>query len=132
MTLNDSKMIQKFNKNRAAFEQLREMLQADPNLSNHGVAFSPPEKIERYQSLLKVVGSPSVYVWGRGTNADISFVVWGWGFAGSTEHLCLNWVNKEPTNQISTLDGYQGQRKYPNTVVVYKHIDQRWYLSADW
>jgi len=128
----EAEVIQKFNKNRAIFEQLREMLQKDPNLSNPGVALSPPDKIEKYQSLLKVVGSPSVFQWGRGTNAYISFMVWGWGFAGSTEHLCINWVNEKPTNQIPTLDGYRGQRVYPNTVVVYKHIDQQWYLSADW
>ena len=128
----EAEVIKKFNDNRATFEQLRDMLQNDHYLSNPGVALSPPEQIEKYQALLKVVGSPSVFQSGRGSNACISFMVWGWGFAGSTEHLCIDWVNEKPTNQIPTLDGYRGQRAYPNTVVVYKHIDQQWYLSADW
>ena len=124
-------LIHRFNENRATFEQLRGMLQADPYLSRRE-EYSPPEKIEKYHALLKVVGSPSVWVDGRGTNADLFFMVWGWGFAGETEHLCICWLNQIPTNQITTLDGYRGQRRYPNAVVVYKHIEQQWYLSADW
>ncbi|HEY2328926.1 MAG TPA: hypothetical protein VGI63_03840 [Verrucomicrobiae bacterium] len=124
-------LIQKFNENHDTYEQLREMLQTDPYLSRRE-EYSPPEKIEKYQSLLKVVGSPSVWVDGRGTNADLFFMVWGRGFAGETEHLCICWLNQIPTNQITTLDGYRGQSRYPDTVVVYKHIEQQWYLSADW
>jgi hypothetical protein len=127
----EAKLIQTFNNDRVAFEQLREMLQADPNLSRPG-EYSPPEKIEKYQSLLKVIGNPSAYVSGKSTNADLDFMVWGWGFAGDTEHLCICWLHEAPTNQIATLDGYRGQSVYPNRIVVYKHIDQQWYLSADW
>ena len=127
----EAKLIHKFNENRAAFEQLREMLQADPNLSRHG-QYSPPEKIEKYQSLLKVVGNPIAYASGKGTNADLSFMVWGWGFAGEAEHLDICWLHERPTNQIATMDGYQGQSDFANRVCVFKHIDQQWYLSVDW
>jgi len=129
----EAEVIKNFNEHRAAFEQLRTLLQADPNLSRHGQAISsPPEEIKQYQSLLTAVGNPNVYVWGKGRKVDVSFMVWGWGFAGNTEHMDLVWVNEQPTNLIPTLDGYRGQRVYPNTVVVYRHIDGQWYLTADW
>ena len=143
----EAKLIQNFNKHRATFEQLRDMLQSDTNLSRFagwgvetrnpfslgyptGTTF-PLERFNKYLALIKDVDAMGGWR-DDGTNTDLGILVWGWGWAGDTRHISICWLNEEPTNQIPTLDGYRGQSVYPNTVVVFKHIDQQWYLSADW
>jgi len=128
----EDKLIKNFNEHRAAFEQLRDMLQADTNLSrvaSWGVETRQPfflgypseknfpaNRFQQYLILLKQVNG-YVGVRSEGNHADVSVVVWGWGFAGDTRHIWISWMNE--TNQISTMGGY------------HKHIDQNWYLTAD-
>jgi hypothetical protein len=127
----EATLIQNFNGHRIAFEQLRDMLQADTNLSrvaSWGVQTRKPlflgypseenfptNRFHQYLSLLKQVNG-YVGVRDEGDHADVGVIVWAWGFAGDTGHIWIYWMNE--TNQIQTMGGY-------------KHIDQNWYLTAD-
>jgi hypothetical protein len=143
----EAKLIQNFNEHRADFENLRDMLQADTNLTrvaSWGVETRNPvflgiptgenfpvERYNQYLALLKNVGG---FVASRdeGEHPDPSIVVWGWGWAGDTKHIGICWLDREPTNQISTLSGYKGQSVYPNREVTFRHIDHNWYFWVDW
>jgi hypothetical protein len=140
------KLIQNFYAHRAAFERLRDMLQADGQvirLAGWGVATTnsvvprvPPEgnfpldRYKEYLALLKQVGGFAA-TRDEGQHPDPSIVVWKWGFAGETRHVGICWMDQEPTNQIVTLDGYPGRSRYPNREVVFRHIDSNWYLWTD-
>ena len=141
----EAKLVENFYKHRATFEQLRDMLQADTNLArvaSWGIETRKPfflgyppggnfpiERYNEYLTLLKKVGGFAASR-DEGEQSDPSIGVWGW--AGDTRHICICWLDEQPTNQIPTLDGYRGQSVYPNTVLAFKHIDQQWYLRADW
>jgi hypothetical protein len=127
----EAKLIQNFNEHRITFEQLRDMLQADTNLSrvaSWGVETRKPfflgypseknfptNRFKQYQAMLKQVDG-SVGVRSEGDHADVSVVVWGWGFAGNTRHFWISWMNEVPTN-------HEG--------VAFKQIDHNWYLVRD-
>jgi hypothetical protein len=135
-------LVQNFNEHRAAFEQLRNMLQADTNLSRvaswgvetHKPFFLgypsennfPTDRFKQYLALLKQANG-YVGVRSEGTNGDPGIMVWGWGFAGNTRHIWICWLDQTPTNQIPTIDRYHGG--YEN--IGFKHIDQNWYLATD-
>lgn len=131
----ESDVIQNFYKNRSAFEQLRDMLEEDSRLrrvagsyvetSNPfylgGASASgfPMDRYGRYLALLKQVGG---YVATRdeGEHCDPGVVVWAWGWAGNTRHMGIRWIEETSTNQISA----------PG--IVFKHIDENWYLWCDY
>ncbi len=142
----ESELIQNFNKNRAAFEQLRDMLQADEHLrrvATWGVETREPfyigeasgsrfptDRYAKYLALLRRVGG-LVASRGEGEHASASVLVWGWGWGGHTRHIGISWTDQVPTNQVATLDGYHGQSAYPNRRVAFRHIDENWYLWTD-
>jgi len=142
----ESKFVQNFNAHRAAFERLRDMLEADRQLdrlgtwgvvtTRTGVAAIPPEgdfpvdRYKEYMALLKQVGG-LVATREEGEHADPSIGVWGWGFAGNTRHIGICWMDQEPANQIATLDGYRSGGHHEDRKVVYRHIDANWYLWTD-
>jgi hypothetical protein len=142
----DGELIQNFNKNRSAFEQLREMLQADKNLrrvaswgveTRHpsylgeasGSSF-PVDRYKRYLALLKEAGG-KLASREEGEHGDPSILVWAWGWAGDTKHIGVCWLEEPPTEQISTLDGYHGQNRSSERQVAFRHIDGKWYLWTD-
>ena len=142
----ESELIQNFQKNRAAFEQLRDMLQADGNLrrvANWGVEISQPFylgdasgssfPVERYRCYLKLLKQAGGQLASRseGEHCDPNILVWGWGWAGNTKHIGISWIEEIPTNQVPTLDGYRGRGQYPGRQVVFKHIDEKWFLWTD-
>jgi hypothetical protein len=128
----EDKLIQIFNDHRTAFEQLRDMLQADTNLcrvARWGVetrrpfflgypseANFPTNRFQQYLALLKQANG-YVGVRSGGDHADVGIAVWGWGFAGNTRHIWIYWVNETPTNHER---------------VAFKQIDHSWYLVRDW
>jgi hypothetical protein len=128
----EAALIQNFNEHRIAFEQLRDMLQADTNLSrvaSWGVETRKPfflgypsennfpmEHFNQYLALLKQVNGYVGVRYGE-DRADVGIIVWGSGFAGDTRHIWISWMNEAPTNQGS---------------VAFKQIDQNWYLGRDW
>jgi hypothetical protein len=140
-----SKLLQNFYAHRAAFEQLRDMLQADGNLSrvaSWGVETTKPfflgypsenvfplDRYKKYLALLKQTGG-AVASRSEGEPADPSVMAWGWGFAGYTRHIGICWMEKAPTNQIASLDGFHNRIQYPRQIA-YRHIDHNWYLWTD-
>ena len=139
----EAKLIQNFNDHRAAFEQLRDMLLADTNLSRvagWGVETYKPfflghpseqnfptDRFKRYLALLKESGGIAA-TRDEGEHPHPAVVVWGWGWAGNTRHIGICWLDQEPTNQIPTLDGYHGP---PDNSVAYRHIDSNWFFWTD-
>jgi hypothetical protein len=143
----EAKLVQNFNEHRATFEKLRGMLQADTNLTriaswgvetrNPVFLGSPPggnfptERFNEYLALLKEAGG-LLASRDEGVDSDPSIVIWAWGWAGDTKHIGICWLDKEPTNQITTFDGYKGRSVYPDRAVVFKRVDRNWYLWNDW
>jgi hypothetical protein len=142
----ENELIKNFNQHRATFEQLRGMLEVDTNLSrlaDWGVETRKPfflgypseqnfpiARYHEYLSLLKQVGGMAA-LRDEGDHPDPSILVWGWGWAGDTRHICICWLDEKPTNQIVSMVGYHGSADAgPNGV--YRHIDQNWYIWIDW
>ncbi len=143
----EKQLIQDFHRNRAAFEELRVMLQADERLcrvARWGVEMRnpfylgeaaggvlPAERYRRYLVLLKQVGG-RVASRDAGKHAHPSVGVWGWGWAGNTRHIDICWMDEAPTNQIPSLDGYRS--KGPRSFFpegAFRHVDENWYLWTD-
>ncbi len=127
----EAKLIQNFNEHRIAFEQLRDMLQADTNLSrvaSWGVDTRQPQFLgypteqnfptKRFLQYLALLQQANGYVGVRsdGNHADVGVVIWGRGFAGSTRHIWIYWMDKPPTNREA---------------ITYTQIDHNWYLVRD-
>ena len=127
----EAKLIQNFNEHRIAFEQLRDMFQADTNLrsvASWGIAtrqpqFSgypteqnfPAKRFLQYLALLQQANG-EVGVRSDGNHADVGFLVWRRGFAGDIRHIWIYWMDKSPTNRED---------------ITYKQIDHNWYLVRD-
>ena len=140
----EAKLIQNFNEHRAAFEQLRDMLQADTNLwtvSDRGIeirqppfrgspteANFPTDRFNKYQVLLKEVGGLGAGS-GDGKHHYACISIWQYGLLVNLRHIDILWLEKPPTNQVSSLEGYLAYST--NADVVFKHIDQNWYFSSD-
>ena len=140
----ESNLVQNFCGHRAAYERLRDMLQADgqiDRLADWGVMTTkgrfcvppdgdfPAERYREYMSLLKEVGGLEASR-SQGQHADPDILVWAWGWPGRTRHIGICWLDQAPTNQIAALDGYRS-RRYPERVVAYRHIEGNWYLWTD-
>ena len=136
-------LIKNFNEHRAAFEQLRDMLLAETNLSRvaeWGVDTRKPfflgypseqnfplNRFNKYLALLKEADG-KVASRREGDPANPSILVWAWGWAGNTRHTGICWLNQEPTNQIPALDGYRSQSGYS---IAFRRIDSNWFLWTD-
>ncbi|MGO8926282.1 MAG: hypothetical protein ACLQU3_05245 [Limisphaerales bacterium] len=142
----ESRLLQSFQKNRAAFEQLRDMLTADTNVrrvADWGIATRKPyfigepaavnfpmDRYQQYRALLRQVGGKVAFR-SDGEPANISVCVWVGGHFGAHTDIEVSWMGKAPTNQVNNLDrcrrpGPSGDRQY-----YYRHIDESWYLSTD-
>lgn len=142
----EAQLLQNFNEHRAAFEQLRDLLLADEQLSRvapWGVDISKPfflgfpseqnfpmVRFKRYLALLKETGGKVAFRH-EGQHPDPSIIVWAWGWAGTSRHISICWLDQAPTNQIPTLDGYFDKSVYPNRQTAYKHIDSNWWFWTD-
>jgi hypothetical protein len=139
----EAELIQNFNEHRAIFEQLRDMLLADEHLKRVGFEYVetskpfylgypskedfPKDRFNKYLALLRAAGG-KVAVRSEGDHPDPGVVVWRWGWAGTTRHIGICWLDQEPTNQIPTLDGYHSPS---NDSIAYRHIDSNWYFWTD-
>jgi hypothetical protein len=139
-------LLQNFYRNRAAFEQLRDMLQADNNLrgvADWGVdtrkpffighpsaAIMPTERYRRYVALLQQVGGLVAFR-SEGEPADPGVCVWGWGWGSHTRHINISWMDEAPTNQVTSLDDCRAPHRYGDRQYFYRHIDEHWYLDTD-
>lgn len=143
---NEKQVIQNFNAHRAEFERLRIMLVEDKTLirlATWGVQTSKAmgtrenptadfsvERYQQYLNLLRQVG-------GLGANrdqadqpADVCIWIFASGWAGDTRHLDVCSEKEPPPNQIASLDSFYRMPKPRKPV--FRHIEENWYLWADW
>ena len=140
----ESKIESEFRAQRAVYERVLTMFRedegvdtvADWGIQTKGSVLSatPPEggmSAERYQeylALLKKIGAGGV---SRGENPlEVRFLVWGSGFGGDTRHVAVCWLESEPSHTMPSLDAFYRTEK-PRTPA-YVHIDDKWYIWADW
>jgi len=139
-------VIQNFYKYRPAFEQLRDMLKEDSYLSRvagwgvetrnplylgeASMSRLPTDRYRHYLALLQQVGG-KVATRDEGQQADLGIIVWTWGWAGDTRHMGVCWKEENPTNQISMPDDSHEERPSPERRIIFKHIDEKWYVWAD-
>jgi hypothetical protein len=146
----ESQLIKSFYTNRAAFEHLRDMLQADSQvimLDHRGVITTnsagfhiPPDgnfpvaRYEEYLALLKQVGGLTArrtIDYRPNPNVNPSVLVWSWGWAGDSKDIGICWMNQAPTNETATLEGQHGRDQLGKKHIKYRHIDADWYLWTD-
>jgi hypothetical protein len=142
----DAKLIAGFHAHHAAYERLREMIQADDRLRSvdrWGIRTTnswdtvsprqtnfPEERYHEYVALLKQVGGR--YVARRqGESADPEIVLWAWGFGSTAHNTSICWKHQAPTNQVSSLASHYGRRSADGRrEVAYRHIEGNWYLTG--
>lgn len=143
---NERQVIQNFNAHRAGFEQLRDMLMEDKKLvrvADWGVQTTtsmptserrtgdfPPDRYEQYLSLLKEVGGIGAHRDGNSPPDDVCIWIFASGWAGDKRHQDICWEKETPPNQITSLDDFYRTPKPRKPV--FRHIDENWYLWADW
>lgn len=145
----DSSLIANFYAHRAAYERLKLYLQADDQLNrlaSWGVqtktspsGFMPPladfsrERFDEYWLLLKEVHGVDASR-SHGPHSELCVGMWGAGFAGSTEHINVCWLeDMVPGKQVLSIDNVKrdadsstGQRQF-----FYRKIEGNWYLERD-
>jgi hypothetical protein len=143
----EAQVIANFHVHRAAFERLRDMLEADQpvgRIAEWGIepaaepwrAAIPPEgdfpvgRYNEYLALLKEIGGYGAFRERGKPPVPVGIDVWGSGWASDTRHIAVCWLNKPPSNQVSSLDTFY-QTPKPRSPV-FRHIDGNWYLWADW
>ena len=143
----EESLLKTFYSNRAAYEHLRDMLLADGQVrgvytrfgvetTSSGLPHAPSEvnfpssRYNEYKVLLEQVRSPEVFRRGGENNSETCISLWGSGFAGDTRHVDLCWLDHAPANQIARLDDFYKTPKPRHPV--FRHIDENWYLWADW
>jgi hypothetical protein len=87
----------------------------------------PHDRFKTYLVLLKEAGAKAASR-DEGEHADPSIGVWAWGWAGTTRHIGICWLDESPANQIATLDGYSGPSR---DSVAFRHLDSNWYFWTD-
>jgi hypothetical protein len=141
----EKKLLEDFNKHRAVYERLREMLLADDQVravsAGSGVETTtsglprppgqvnfPVSRYSEYRLLLQEINSPEVFR--RSENDGVCICVWASGFAGDTRHINSCWLDRAPVNQVASLDDFYKTPKPRHPV--FRHVDGNWYLWADW
>lgn len=142
----ESKVLENFYVHQAAFEQLRNMLLIDREISlvadwgiqkvDSPISQMPPEggfsvsRYHEYLALLREIGAKRAGSMNGKNATEIYFSVWGSGFAGETRHIDICWLEHEPANTVSSLDEFYRSPKPRRPM--YRHIDGNWYIWADW
>jgi hypothetical protein len=89
----------------------------------------PLNRYNEYRTLLEQIGSSEVFRAGQ-DNSEICVAVWASGFGGDTRHVDDCWLEREPTNQVASLDEFYKTSKPRHPV--FRHVEGNWYLFADW
>ena len=140
----EHRIISDFRAHRASYKRVRTMLLEDKDVvgvapwgiqaEGSGLWKNPPDggmpvaRYQEYLALLKEIGANRV---GRGGGPlEISFGVWRSGFAADTRHVDVAWLEREPPNIVVSLDAFcrTDKPRHPS----YVHIDDNWYIWADW
>lgn len=142
----ERQVVQNFNAHRAEFERLRSMLVEDKNLvrvARWGVQTSkamgtrenptadfPVERYHQYLDLLRQVGGLRASRDDADPPADVCIWIFASGWAGDTRHQDICWEAETPPNQVESLEDFYRTAKPRKPV--FRHIDENWYLWADW
>jgi hypothetical protein len=138
-------LMENFYSHRAAYENLRQMLQENKQLlrvASWGVETSdavgihhPPEggfPLDRYHdyvALLRQTGSKEAFR-AKGDDAGLVCVtMWASGWAADTRQTGICWAERAPSTQVSSLDGYFHRHEKPR--LAFRHVVENWYLFAD-
>jgi hypothetical protein len=142
----EAKLLENFHAHRPAFEQLREMLQEDKQISRLGEwgvhvypggISKPPEgnfpveRFQRYLSLLKQ--AHAIGVSGDDSpHPNLSVGVWRAGFAGESVHIAFSWTEDQVRRQVPSFQDYLRTHEAPaGKGWVCSHVDGNWYLCTD-
>jgi hypothetical protein len=139
----EAQLLLNFNQHRAGFEQLRDMLLVDTNLSrvaSWGVETDKPfflgypsgqnfpiNRFQKYLALLKETGGKAA-ARAEGEPANPIILVWARGWGGDIQHIGICWLDRPPTNMISKSDDFQNQSQASGA---YCHIDSNWFFWTD-
>jgi len=142
----ENEFLQAFHKNRAVFEQLRDMFRADNSVKLRRVAdwgietwkpvFKgkptaadfPMQRYQQYLRLLHQLGSSQAFTVDD-SGGDPIIEIWAAGYFGHWRHIDISWMDEVPTNQVTNLDQcrvpkWDGQH-------FYRHIDEQWYIDTN-
>lgn len=140
----EDQLLERFYAHRGACERLRDMLEADETLVEvtsssvettsgyRGLSGGnfPIGRRSQYLDLLKQTGARYASR-SEGKHPDqICIGMWAGGWAGDTRHIELCWLDREPANQVLHLGDYY--KSASGARGAFRHIDERWYLWADW
>jgi hypothetical protein len=137
----EAKLLENFYAHRSSFEQLRDMLQKDKQISRLGEwgvhipedgISKPPEgkfPVERFQQYLTLLEQAHAI----GVSGDdsphpyLSVVVWRSGFAGDSVHIAFTWTDDTVSRQVPSLEDYYRTHKAPaGKGWVCRHVDDNW------
>ena len=142
----EKQVIQNFYAHRVGFERLRDMLLEDKKLvrladwgvqtttsngtSEHPMGDFSSDRYKEYMALLKEVGGIGAHRDENDPPADVCVWMYASGWAGDTRHLDVCWENRTPTNLVASLDDFYKSPKPRKPA--FRHMDNNWYLWADW
>jgi len=140
----ESKIVSNFSIHRAAYERLRTMLSEDKEVGDvapWGIARKgtldwkiPPdggmavERYKEYLGLMKEIGAARISQYGD--PHEVTFAVWGSGWGADTRHVSVSWLEREPSNVVTSLEAFYRTDKPRQPS--YVHIEGNWYIWADW
>jgi len=138
-------LIQNFYSHRAAYENLRQMLQENKQLlrvAGWGVEtldsvgiHHPPEggfpldRFDDYVALLKQTESKEAFRAKGDDGGLVCVTMWASGWAADTRQAGVCWADRAPSTQVANLDGYLQRQEKPR--LVFRHVVESWYLFAD-
>lgn len=142
----EAKLLKNFYAHQSGFEQLRDMLQEDKQISRlaewgvhipaEGI-YKPPEgkfPVERFQQYLALLKQAHAIGVSRDDSPHpyLSVVVWRSGFAGDSVHIAFTWTDAKVPRQVPSLEDYYRTEKAPaGKGWVCSHVDGNWYLCTD-
>jgi hypothetical protein len=142
----DSELVQRFQNNRAAFEQLRDMFRADDRYKLDRVAdwgietYKPIFKgkptpadfsVERYQQYLRLLHQVGSWIAFKYQGGNPTIQIWAGGTFGRWRHIDIAWMDTAPTNTVTSLDECHIPPWAGDGRLFYRHIDENWYLVTD-
>ena len=136
----------RFERHRADYERLREMVLADglQLVDGHGETFSKTGHLSGTSPAASGIAAGRAAIYKRlMRSADVpwiragpdgalrGFYTAGWGFGGRGWRLCLTWSAKKPESLVPTIDGWRPQGR-GKTEVVWSPIGGDWYVEMIW
>jgi hypothetical protein len=142
----EAEVFQNFHAHRAAYERLRNMLLEDKGLvrvASWGVETTstigtrkppagnfPLDRYNAYLALLNETGAVGAFSDRQDPPESVGVLVYASGWAGDTRHVDICWMDREPPNLVTSLDKFYKTPKPRKPV--YRHVEDNWYLWADW